>query len=98
MLEAETGTAGGVDFDDAGDAERIRIGAGGFGQRSRCDDAGAAAGPSSGRRRRGLSGSAGGAVAALGAAVCDHALPDTHSETAPAKIKPAAKRILFPLR
>src|SRR3984885_2148332 len=28
--------------------------------------------------------------AALGAAVCDHALPATHSETALAKIKPAA--------
>src|ERR1700687_5305373 len=35
---------------------------------------------------------AGAAVAALllGAGACDHAAPDRHSETAPAKIKPAA--------
>jgi hypothetical protein len=33
------------------------------------------------------------AGAGFGAAVCDHASPDTHSETALAKIKPAAKRI-----
>ena len=30
MLEAEAGTAGGVDLDHAGDAERVRIGAGRF--------------------------------------------------------------------
>lgn len=35
--------------------------------------------------------------AAFGAAVCDHALPAIHSETALAKIKPAASRISFPL-
>src|ERR1700750_3334414 len=39
----------------------------------------------------------GAAVEALGAGACDHAAPDAHSETAPAKIKPAAIRILFPL-
>src|ERR1700687_5921059 len=38
-----------------------------------------------------------GAVAPVGAGVCDHAAPDAHSETAPAKINPAAIRILFPL-
>jgi hypothetical protein len=32
------------------------------------------------------------------AAVCDHAAPDAHSETALAKINPAAMRILFPLQ
>jgi hypothetical protein len=32
------------------------------------------------------------------AAVCDHAAPDVHSETALAKINPAAMRILFPLQ
>src|SRR5580692_9964921 len=37
---------------------------------------------------------AGGGVAVLlVAGVCDHAVPETHSETAPAKIKPAAIRI-----
>jgi hypothetical protein len=35
-------------------------------------------------------------AAILLAAVCDHALPEMPSETALAKIKPAAKRILFP--
>src|SRR6201999_3970854 len=35
MLEAETGTAGGVDFNRACDAKRIGIGAGGLGQRRR---------------------------------------------------------------
>jgi len=34
----------------------------------------------------------------LGAAVCDQAAPDAHSETALAKINPAAIRIAFPLR
>src|ERR1700733_15010230 len=38
---------------------------------------------------------AGGVAVLLVAGVCDHAVPDTHSETAPAKIKPAAIRILF---
>src|SRR5450432_2878011 len=42
-------------------------------------------------------GAACGVAAALGAAVCDHATPDAHSETAPAKINPAAIRIVFPL-
>jgi hypothetical protein len=37
-----------------------------------------------------------GAAAPLGAGVCDHTAPDAASETAPAKIKPAAIRILFP--
>src|SRR3984957_20164621 len=38
---------------------------------------------------------AGGVAGLLVAGVCDHAVPDTHSETAPAKIKPAAIRILL---
>src|ERR1700730_6585798 len=42
-------------------------------------------------------GAACGAAAALGAGACDHAAPEAHSETTPAKIKPAAMRILFPL-
>jgi hypothetical protein len=33
----------------------------------------------------------------LVAGVCDHAVPDAHSETTLAKIKPAAMRIVFPL-
>jgi hypothetical protein len=44
-----------------------------------------------------------GAGAACGAAgllggVCDQAKPDAYSETAPAKINPAAIRMVFPLR
>src|SRR5882724_8512533 len=42
-------------------------------------------------------GAAGGEAAPLAGGVCDHAAPDTNSETAPAKIKPAAIRILFSL-
>src|SRR5260221_2503871 len=42
-------------------------------------------------------GTACGAAAALGTGVCDQAAPDAPSETAPAKIKPAAIRIVFPL-
>jgi hypothetical protein len=42
-------------------------------------------------------GAACGAAAPLVAGVCDHAVPDAHSETTPAKIKPAAMRIVFPL-
>src|SRR6266404_601360 len=39
-----------------------------------------------------------GAAAPAGAGVCDQAAPDAHSETTPAKINPAAIRILlFPL-
>jgi hypothetical protein len=38
---------------------------------------------------------AAGAALLLGAGVCDHAAPDMHSETAPAKIKPAAIRMVF---
>src|SRR3981189_2754596 len=46
----------------------------------------------------GAAGGAGaGPAAPLLAAVCDHAAPDAHSETALAKINPAAMRILFPL-
>src|ERR1700736_5559742 len=41
-------------------------------------------------------GAACGAAAPLVAAVCDHAAPDAHNETALAKINPAAIRILFP--
>src|SRR5471032_3378132 len=40
-------------------------------------------------------GAACGAAAGFGAGVCDHAAPVAHSETAPAKINPAAIRILF---
>src|SRR5580704_3448353 len=41
-------------------------------------------------------GAACGAAAGLVAAgVCDHAVPDRHSDIAPAKIKPAATRILL---
>src|ERR1700738_1271564 len=40
----------------------------------------------------------GAAAAPLGAGACDHAAPDAHNETAPAKIKPAAMRILVPLK
>src|SRR5882762_6995270 len=43
-------------------------------------------------------GAACGTAAPLLAAVCDHAAPDAHSETALAKINPAAMRILFPLQ
>src|ERR1700722_3414036 len=44
----------------------------------------------------GVAATAGGGVAALlVAGVCDQAAPDMHSETALAKIKPAAIRILF---
>src|SRR5664279_5538873 len=42
-------------------------------------------------------GAACGAAAPLVAAVCDQATPDAHSETALAKINPAAIRIVFPL-
>ena len=57
VLEAEAGSARGVDFDDAGDAERIGIGAGGLGggRRWRREPA-----------RRAASGAAGGAAAAVG--------------------------------
>src|SRR5450631_189274 len=51
--------------------------------------AGAAAGKGAGAACR--------AAAPLVAGVCDHAVPDAHSETTPAKIKPAAMRIVFPL-
>src|SRR5713226_6946531 len=51
--------------------------------------AGAAAGKGAGAVCR--------AAAPLVAGVCDHAVPDAHSETTPAKIKPAAMRIIFPL-
>ena len=37
-----------------------------------------------------------GVAGPLGAGACDHAAPEAHSETAPAKIKPAAIRIVFP--
>jgi len=40
-------------------------------------------------------GAGAGAAALLGAGVCDQARPDAHSETAPAKINPAAIRIFF---
>ena len=43
MLEAEAGSAGGVDLDHAGDAERIGIGAGGALRRGAAAGAGAAA-------------------------------------------------------
>jgi amino acid permease len=42
-------------------------------------------------------GAACGAAAALGAGVCDHAALDAQSETALAKINPAAIRIAFSL-
>src|SRR5260370_23022642 len=42
-------------------------------------------------------GAACGAAAPLVAGVCDHAAPEAHSETALAKINPAAIRIIFPL-
>ena len=82
MLEAETGAAGGVDFDGAADAERVR---------DWCRAAGrAGAGGGAGARRRPAE-----QAAPLAGGACDHAAPDAHSETAPAKIKPAAIRILF---
>src|SRR5260370_33570244 len=40
-------------------------------------------------------GAGAGAAALLGAGVCDQARPDAHSDTAPAKITPAAIRIVF---
>src|SRR3984957_8764203 len=47
----------------------------------------------------GAAAAGGGVAALLVAGVCDQAVPDKHSETAPAKIKPAAIRILlFPCR
>src|ERR1700716_672282 len=51
--------------------------------------AGAAAGASAGAPC--------GAAALLVPVACDHTAPDAQSETAPAKINPAAIRILFPL-
>src|SRR6478672_6184215 len=42
-------------------------------------------------------GAAWGAAALLGPAVCDHAAPSAHSETALAKIHPDAIRILIPI-
>jgi hypothetical protein len=41
-------------------------------------------------------GAACGAAAPFGAGACDHAAPEANSETVPAKIKPAAMRIVFP--
>jgi hypothetical protein len=43
-------------------------------------------------------GAACGAAGLLGGGVCDQAKPVAHSETAPAKINPAAIRMVFPLR
>jgi len=40
-------------------------------------------------------GAACGEAAPLAGGVCDHAAPDANSETVPAKINPAAIRILF---
>src|ERR1700681_703378 len=53
--------------------------------------AGAAAGAGAGA-------ACGAAAAPLGAGACDHAAPDAHGETPPAKINPAAMRILVPLK
>jgi hypothetical protein len=50
-----------------------------------------------GARAAAGTGAACGAVTPLVAGVCDHAVPDAHRETTPAKIKPAAMRIVFPL-
>src|ERR1700722_2719006 len=52
--------------------------------------AGAGAGAAAGAATAG-----GGVVVPLVAGVCDHAVPDKNSETAPAKINPAAIRILL---
>ena len=88
MLEAEAGTAGGVDLDGAADAERVGIVAGRPGPRGRCRRGrGGGSGRSGLWRRRG----------ALAGGDCDHAALDANSETAPAKIIPAAIRILFSL-
>src|SRR3954453_2011550 len=57
----------------------------------------AGAGAATGAGAAAGAGAACGAAAPLGAAACDHAAPDAHSETAPAKTKPAAIRISFPL-
>ena len=87
MLEAESGAAGGVDLDGAADAERVGIVAGRAGSRRA---------PAAGRgQARGAA--CGGVAAPLAGGDCDHAALDANSETAPAKINPAAIRILFSL-
>jgi hypothetical protein len=58
---------------------------------------GFAQGAFAGARAAAGRGAACGAVTPLVAGVCDHAVPDAHRETTPAKIKPAAMRIVFPL-
>ena len=90
MLEAEAGAAGGVDLDGAADAERVRIVAGGSG--------GLRSGRGGWSRGGRCGAAAGGAAAPLAGGVCDHAALDASSETAPAKINPAAIRILFSLK
>ena len=85
MLEAETGTAGRVDLDGAADAERVGIGAGRTGRGRRAPGRGQEPALPAAR------------AAPLAGGVCDHAALDANSETAPAKINPAAIRILFSL-
>ena len=45
-----------------------------------------------------VAGAAWGAALLAAGGVCDHAAPDASSETEPAKIKPAAIRIVFSLK
>src|ERR1700748_2858410 len=57
--------------------------------------AGASAAAGAGAGAAGAATAGGGVTVPLVAGVCDHAVPDKNSETAPAKIKPAAIRILL---
>ena len=96
MLEAESRTACGVDLDGAADAERVRIVAGGScGLRGAGAGAGAAAGAACAAGAAAPLAAAG--AAPLAGGVCDHAALEASNETAPAKINPAAIRILFSL-
>ena len=92
MLEAEAGTAGGVDLDRAADAERVRIGAG----RARRLRGLRGSSRGGGSRRSGSGGAA--AAGPLAGGVCDQAAPDISSEIVLATMRPAAIRILVFLK